>query len=115
MEKEMVEKGEVPTLKMEAKKKKGLDLLQLLCRYISPGKLGYIIEFLEKYLREHLVTEVNLGKYDQMLGSISAGLSANQSLLNSSHTPELLPALAQPVTKLREQIKLLTWEDKARH
>ena len=42
-EKEMVAKGEVPTLKQEAKKKKGLDLLQLLCRHVSHNRLAFII------------------------------------------------------------------------
>lgn len=45
-EKELVQRGEVPTLKMEAKKKKGLELLQMLCRYISHNKLSYLINFL---------------------------------------------------------------------
>ena len=64
-------------MKIEAKKRKGLELIQLICKHVSHNKLNYIIEFLEKYLREHLVTEINLGKYDLILGSISAGLSHN--------------------------------------
>lgn len=44
-----------------------------------------------------------------MLGAISAGLSANSVLLNPENTPALLPALAEPISTLREQIKMLNW------
>lgn len=50
-----------------------------------------------------------------MLGSISAGLSANAVLMDSAHAHSLLPALTSPVAKLREQIKILNFEDKARN
>lgn len=86
---------------MEAKKKKGLELLQILCRYISHHKISYIIEYLEKYLREHLITEENLGKYDQLLGAISSGLSANRLLIDSKNTATLLPVLSKPISQLR--------------
>lgn len=76
-------------------------MLQILCKSISQNKIGYIIEFLEKYLREHLVTEVNLGKYDQMLGAISSGLSSNNKLIDPENASTLLPVLSQPVSKLR--------------
>ena len=114
-EKEMVEKHGVKTLKLEAKKSKGLDTLQLVCKSISAPRLGYLIDFLEKYLREHLVTEVNLGKYDHMLGAITAGLAHNPSALQADNAAALLPLLAEPVSKLREQVKLLTWDDGAKH
>lgn len=77
--------------------------------------MGYLIDFLEKYLREHLVTEVNLGKYDHMLGAITAGLAHNSSALQADNAAALLPLLAEPVGKLREQVKLLTWDDGAKH
>jgi hypothetical protein len=108
-EKEMVERHEVKTLKVEAKKQKGLEILQIVCRAISADRIGYIIDFLEKYLRDHLVTEVSLGKYDHMLGAINAGLAHNASALDSSNTAILLPTLAEPVSKLREQIRQLSW------
>jgi hypothetical protein len=114
-EKEMVEKREVKTLKMEAKKQKGLELLQLVCRAISADRIAFIIDFLEKYLRDHLVSEANLAKYDHMLGAITAGLAHNSSALDPRNAALLLPALADPVAKLREQIRQLTWEDKAVH
>ena len=100
-EKEMVSKGEVPTLKQEAKKRKGLDLLQLLCRNVTHNRLPFIIEFLEKYLRDHLNTETNLGKYDLMLGCINAGLGHNHSLLSSDHAHVLLEILSQPIESLQ--------------
>lgn len=50
LEKELVAKGELPTLKMEAKKKKGVELLQVLCKWLSHTQLTYVIDFLEKYL-----------------------------------------------------------------
>lgn len=62
-----------------------------------------------------MVTEVNLGKYDHMLGAITAGLAHNSSALNVNNTSFLLPILAAPVTKLRQQIKQLTWDDGAKH
>lgn len=61
------------------------------------------------------MTEVNLGKYDHMLGAITAGLAHNSSALNMSNTSFLLPTLSAPITKLRQQIKLLTWDDGAKH
>lgn len=92
-----------------------MDTLQLVCKAISAPRLGYLIDFLEKYLREHLVTEVNLGKYDHMLGAITAGLAHNPSALQPDNAAALLPLLAEPVSKLREQVKLLTWDDGAKH
>jgi hypothetical protein len=86
---------------MEAKKHKGLEILQIICKSISAGRISFIIEYLEKFLREHLVTEVNLGKYDQMLGFITSGLGQNTSVLDSTNTIVLLPSLADPVNKLR--------------
>lgn len=50
-----------------------------------------------------------------MLGAISAGLSSNTVLLNPDNTPALLPALSEPISTLREQIKLLNWEQKPIH
>jgi hypothetical protein len=61
------------------------------------------------------VTEVNLGKYDHMLGAITAGLAHNLSALSADNAAILLPLLAVPVTKLREQIKQLHWDDGAKH
>jgi hypothetical protein len=61
------------------------------------------------------VTEVNLGKYDHMLGAITAGLAHNPSALDPQNSLILLPILSEPVSKLREQIRQLTWDDKAKH
>ena len=44
-------------MKMEAKKRKGLDLLQILCRKISINKVTYTIDYLQKFLNETLVSE----------------------------------------------------------
>lgn len=61
------------------------------------------------------MTEVNLGKYDHTLGAITAGLAHNPSALQPENAAALLPLLAEPVSKLREQVKLLTWDDGAKH
>ncbi len=76
-EKDMVARREAPTLKMEARKRKGLDLLQLVFGVLGRGQLNYCIDFLEKYLCLHLTSEDSLGKYDQMLGALAKGLSNN--------------------------------------
>jgi hypothetical protein len=86
-----VEKRMVPTLKMEAKEKKGLDFLQSICHYVSQQKVGYIIMFLQRFLRRHLVSEINLGNYYQVLGAISSGFANNRVLMDFSLLKEILP------------------------
>ena len=114
-EKELVERREVKTLKSEARKQKGLEILQVVCRAISADRVAFLIEFLEKYLRDHLVSEANLAKYDHLLGAITAGLAHNSAALDPRNAPILLPILADPVAQLRQQIRQLSWEDKAVH
>lgn len=62
-----------------------------------------------------MVSEVNLGKYDHMLGAITAGLAHNPALLNPINAPILLPILSEPISILRQQIRQLTWEDTPKH
>lgn len=50
-----------------------------------------------------------------MLGFITSGLGQNTSVLDSANAVILLPSLADPVNKLREQIKLIKWDDGPRH
>lgn len=44
-----------------------------------------------------------------MLGAINAGLAHNAAALDTKNTPILLPTLAEPVSRLREQIRQLSW------
>lgn len=77
MEKKMVEEGNVPTLMMEAKKKKGHDLLVILTKQIAPKKIEYLVNYFSKNLKEFLNTESNITKFDQVIISITSGLSKN--------------------------------------
>lgn len=61
------------------------------------------------------MTEVSLGKYDHMLGAITAGLTHNAAALDSANAALLLPILAEPVGQLRDQVRQLKWEDKPIH
>jgi hypothetical protein len=106
-----VASGKIPTLKMEAKKRKGLDLLRLVCKCVSEKKVSYIIDFLQKYLNEHLLSEDNIGKYDQMLGAISSGLATNSKVLDPSNAGLLLASLAGPVSKLKENMRWIKESD----
>lgn len=45
-EKLLVDQNEVPTLNIETKKKKANDLLIILAKQISLGKVTYIVEYL---------------------------------------------------------------------
>jgi len=47
-----------------------------------------------------------------MLGAISSGLTSNRLLIDPQNTSILLPVLSKPIAQLREQIKLLNWENK---
>ena len=48
---------------MESKKRKGYELLGILCRHISIDKIEYLIKYFEKFLKEYMNTEANLVKY----------------------------------------------------
>lgn len=61
------------------------------------------------------MTEVSLGKYDHMLGAITAGLAHNTAALDPLNASLLLPILADPVGILRDQIRQLRFEDKPVH
>ena len=45
-----------------------------------------------------------------MLGTISAGLSHNPSLITPESVPYVLPALAEPIAELRQQTRWLRQE-----
>ena len=78
---------------MESKKKKGYELLTILCKQISVSKVTYLVQYFEKFLKEYMNTEANLNKYDQMLINLIGGFSKNQSLLQSSHASTFLELL----------------------
>ncbi len=62
-EKKMVDANEVPVLNMETKKKKGNELLVVISKQISIDRIRYLIEYLEKFLKDFLNSEANLSKY----------------------------------------------------
>ena len=45
VEKEMVDEHSIKTINMESKKKKGYDLLVILCKQISVSKVGYLVQY----------------------------------------------------------------------
>ena len=73
----MVDDHQIKTINMESKKKKGYELLTIMCKQISVSKVSYLIQYFEKFLKEYMNTEVNLNKYDQMLINLIGGFSKN--------------------------------------
>lgn len=110
-EKDMVARREAPTLKMEARKRKGLDLFQLVFTVIGKTQLNYCIDFLEKYLCQHLTSEDSLGKYDQLLGALGKGLANNPEITDPSNAILLLEAVAVPLNALRSHLRWLNSEN----
>lgn len=49
-EKEMVESHMIPTLNMEVKKRKGYELLNIICRFISVERVKYLVRYFEKFI-----------------------------------------------------------------
>lgn len=62
-----------------------------------------------------MISEENMGKYDQILGSLSSGLAANQDVMDPAHSSTLLQALSSPVSSLRQHLKWLSQQGNAGH
>lgn len=56
-----------------------------------------------------------MGKYDQILGSLSSGLAVNQDVMNPTHSSILLKALYSPVSSLRQHLKWLSQQGNNSH
>lgn len=106
VEKEMVDEHLIPTIYMESKKKKGFEVLGILCRQICAQKVSYLVQYLEKFLKEYMNSEANLAKYDQLLIAIISGFSRNAQLMLPSSAPVLTGLLYESIEELKVHIKL---------
>lgn len=85
-----------------------MELLQVLSKWVSHKQVNFLINFLEKYLCEHLTSEDNLGKYEQMLGCLSAGLSSNSSVVDPNNASSLLSTIAGPIATLQAHLNFIS-------
>ena len=47
----MIDENSIPTINIESKKKKGSDLLIMVCKQLSLPKIDYMIKYIQKFFK----------------------------------------------------------------
>lgn len=54
----------------------------LISKQVSVERIRFMIEYLERFLKEYLNTEANLVRYETMVGNLINGLGQNEHFVD---------------------------------
>jgi len=74
----------------------------MISRQISVDRIRYLIEYLEKFLKEFLNSETNLSKYDIVVNSLMNGLGQNEEFADQQNAPVFGQVLCDSMYELRK-------------
>ena len=75
----------------------------LAAKLVSPDKIEQLISSLKNELKKQLISEERLTKFENVIGSVVAGLSKNEGITDPEH---ILPLLDRFIKESSERLRL---------
>ena len=73
-----------------------------LAKQITVDKIRYMIDYLEKFLKEYLNSEANITKYEMMINHLTNGLGNNEEFTSPKNAGVFGNMLCESMYELRK-------------